>query len=77
MEVNGLEPLYGHSVDENGARIDPPSGDQCWCVTKADACPAGYTPLSSSNPKIKYTRLENTGLLDGTTCKNPTSNQAP
>ena len=76
MEVDGLEPLYGHSVDENGDRIDQ-SGDQCWCVTKADACPAGYTPLSSSNPKIEYTRLENTGLLNGTTCKNPTSNQAP
>jgi hypothetical protein len=78
MLLDGLEPRYGHSVirDENGVRIDQ-SGDQCWCVPKADACPAGYKPNSSSNPEIEYTRLENTGLLDGTTCKNPTSNQAP
>lgn len=78
MHLDGLEPRYGHAVirDESGTRIGE-GRDQCWCVPKADACPAGYKPNSSSNPEIEYTRLENTGLLDGTTCKNPTSNQAP
>ena len=75
--TDGNEPRYGHEVyrDENGERTSEGS-DKCWCVPKADACPPGYRPFSSP-PEIEYTPLERTGMLDGTACKNPTSNQVP
>lgn len=75
--TDGNEPRYGHEVyrDENGARTGVGT-DQCWCFPKADACPAGYRPFESGR-EIEYTPFERTGKLDGTACKNPTSNQAP
>lgn len=74
--TDGNEPRYGHAVyrDENGNRTGV-SEDRCWCIPRADACPSGYRPYASP-PDIEYTPLDKTGFLDGTPCKNPTSNQA-
>jgi hypothetical protein len=68
--VGGYSPRYGHEVirDDYGARVAV-GDDKCWCVPDPNACPSGYRPLQAFNLEIEYTPIEQTGMLDGSSCK--------
>ena len=68
--VGGYSPQYGHEVirDDYGARVAV-GDDKCWCVPDPNACPSGYRPLQAFNLEIEYTPIEQTGMLDGSSCK--------
>ena len=70
MIEGGYSPQYGHEVirDDYGARIAV-GDDKCWCVPDPNACPSGYRPLQAFNLEIEYTPIEQTGMLDGSSCK--------
>ena len=70
MIAEKYRPRYGHEVfrDASGAR-EAVGGDKCWCVPVPNACPPGYKELQPFNLEIEYTPIEQTVLLDRSSCK--------